>query len=89
MTNQSERDVRIRKPVFIISKEFGNGITVKPGIMSTQGIRPYSLSGVPSGVPLTKVNFVEIGMNAGVDKDTASLCIMRLLQNLTLKVQEV
>ena len=89
MTNPVERDIRIRKPVFIVSKEFGNGITVKPGIMTNHGIRPYSLNGVPSGIPLTKANFTEIGLNAGVEKETAILCITRLLQDLVQKVQEV
>lgn len=89
VTNPNERDIRIRKPVFIVSKEFGNGRELKAGIMTNQGIRPYSMSGVTSGIPLVKVNFTELGVYAGLDKDTATLCCARLVQDLSERAQTV
>ena len=79
----------MRKPVFIIGKEFVKGLQIKSGICSDFGIRPYSLTGVISGLGQTKANYTEIGTYANLDKDTARVCIERIIREMAEKVKNV
>ena len=79
----------MRKPVFIIAKEFVKGLHIKGGIYSDFGIRPFSLTGVISGLGQAKANYTEIGTYANLDKDTARVCIERIIREMTEKVKNV
>lgn len=42
VTNPDERDKQFRIPVFLIAKDFANGLNLKTGIYADGKIRPYS-----------------------------------------------
>jgi len=75
--------------VFLISKEFVPGFNITPGIISGGILRPYSMKGVISGLPQTKINYTDIGFGAGIDKDTAKVCVERVIRELAEKTKAV
>ena len=89
VTNPNQRDVRLRKPVFIIAKEFVKGLPIKSGMYSEFGMRPFSLTGVVSGLGQTKANYTEIGTYGNLDKDTARVCVERIIREMAEKVKNV
>lgn len=89
VTNPEQRDVRLRRPVFLVNKEFVKGMNISAGVVTGGLIRPYSMKGVVSGVGQTKINYTEIGIYAGVDKDNAKVCIERVIKELSEKVKSV
>ena len=59
VTNPEERDKQLRIPVFLISKDFANGIYLQTGIYINDHLRAYKVQS--SGKILqTKVNWSEI-----------------------------
>jgi len=52
-------------------------------------LRPFSMKGVVSSLGETKINYTEIGLNAGLDKDTAKICIERIIKQLSEDVKSV
>ena len=89
VTNPQQRDVRLRRPVFLVSKEFVKGMNIGTGIVSGGSLRPFSMKGAISGIGETKVNFTEIGIYAGVDKDNARVCVERVIKDLSEKTKNV
>lgn len=90
MTNPIERDKRLRIPVFIVSKEFVKGKTIKSGIGNPlSGLRPYSVFGSNGSIQQTKVNYTEIGHYANVTKDQAKMGIDRVVRQLSDKAKMV
>lgn len=43
-TNGEVRDKQIREPVFLVSKEFCNGMNMKTSLYREKGLRPLSLA---------------------------------------------
>lgn len=60
-------------------------MTIRTGIVSSGSLRPFSMKGVVSRVGETKINYTEIGLSAGVDKDNARVCIERVIKELSEK----
>lgn len=89
VTNPKERDIRKRRPIFIISKDFGRGINCKPGMYTEQGIRPHSMTGVVSGLGVAKINYTEIGSYCNMDKDEAKICVEKFIYQLSEKARAV
>ena len=89
VTNPDQRDLRLRVPVFLINKEFVKGVTIQTGIISGGNIRPFSMKGVISGLGQAKVNYTEIGFNAGLEKDVAKICVERVIKELAEKAKAV
>jgi hypothetical protein len=87
VTNPEDRNRLPRCPVFIIAKEFVKGRVFTPGIQYHQefgrGIRPFSVNGVNGEVPQTKVNLVEIGSYANMDKEKVALVFQRIIKQLS------
>ena len=81
--------MRLRKPVFIINKEFVKGKVIKSGIVTNFGLRPYSMTGVVSGLGETKINYTEIAINAGIEKNEAKICIERVFKQMSEDSKEV
>ena len=64
-TNSHLRDHQLRKPVFMISKEFSASMALRSGIAYTNAngvvaLRPHQLKGANGAIPKVKVNYVEI-----------------------------
>jgi len=64
-------------------------MAIKTGIVSGGSLRPFSMKGVVSGIGETKINYTEIGIYAGVDKDNARLCLERVIKELSEKAKSV
>lgn len=89
VTNPDQRDLRLRRPVFIINKEFVKGKVIKSGIVTNFGLRPYSVTGVVSGLGETKINYTEIAINSGMEKNEAKVCIERIFKQMSEDAKEV
>lgn len=46
-------------------------------------LRPFTMKGVVSSLGETKINYTEIGINASLDKDTAKICIERIIKQMS------
>lgn len=64
-------------------------MTINTGIVSGGSIRPFSMKGVTSGIGETKINYTEIGIIGGMDKDNARICIERVIKELSEKAKSV
>lgn len=64
-------------------------MNISAGVVNGGIIRPYSMKGVVSGVGQTKINYTEIGIYAGIDKDNAKVCIERVIKELSEKTKSV
>ena len=89
LTNPTLRDLGRRVPVFIVSPNFFQGGCLRPGVFSKEfgHIRPYDNKGVSGNMQLIKCNFTEVGILAGISKDTARLSVERILKDLQAKVR--
>ena len=64
-------------------------MTIGTGIVTSGSLRPYSMTGVVSGVGATKANFTEIGLSAGISKDNARVSIERVIKEMSEKAKSV
>lgn len=87
VTNPQQRDLRQRTPVLLISKEFVKGLSIREGIVVGGTVRAFSMKGVISGLPQIRANYTDIGYNAGMDKDTAKICVERVIKELAEKAR--
>ena len=67
VTNQYERDIKRRKPVFIVSPEFDENL--KPGIYNAKNNLIYYTQKVTDNVPIVKVNYSKISYGANISKE--------------------
>ncbi|EGR32802.1 hypothetical protein IMG5_070330 [Ichthyophthirius multifiliis] len=81
-SNPWERDKQLRNPVFLVSKDFIKGGDLKQGICTQNIVRPYGANGVNGKIPLSKINFTEVGIYASMEKDQAKTCIERIIRQL-------
>jgi hypothetical protein len=65
-TNQFNRDNKARKPVFLVSNDFVERL--KSGIYGSNGIIYYTQK-LNNNISHVKVNFTQIALNAGINKD--------------------
>ena len=65
------------------------GMSLESGIVSSGSVRPFSMKGVISGIGETRINYTQIGIYAGIDKDNARVCIERVIKELSEKVRAV
>lgn len=75
--------------MFQVSKEFVYGMSIESGIVSGGSVRPFSMKGVISGIGETRINYTQIGIYAGIDKDNARVCVERVIKELSEKVRAV
>ena len=87
VTNPEQRDKQLRKPVFLLSKDFVKGMNLSSGICSSSQIRPYTGKGVAGKISRVSCNFFEIGEISGQGKDKSKACINRMLYSLALKAR--
>ena len=60
VTNPEDRDKQHRTPIFLIAKDFANGVELKTGIYVDGKLRPYTVQ-TSGSIQQTKINFIEIG----------------------------
>lgn len=74
VTNEKERDLKPRIPVFLIQKEFVKGMPLRSAIFYHQefgaGLRPYTSMATTGEIPVTKMNLIEIASYANMSKDS-------------------
>ena len=85
-TNERERDIRPREPVFIISKAFCD--LVKPGIFINGNILPY-VQKQNENITHTKISFTEIALSIGVSKTEAESIIYNCLKFIAENIYKV
>ena len=90
VTNPKDRDAQSRIPVFLVSPEFVKGGGIRPGIFygKTRTIRHYTNTGTNGKMHSVKASYVEVGHNAGVDKDLARTSIERVVKKLATEVRQ-
>ena len=90
VTNEKERDLKPRIPVFLIQKEFVKGLPLKSAIFFHQefgmGMRPYAALGATGDIPITKMNILEVSTYANLSKDATELAINRIIKYISEKI---
>ena len=66
-TNQYERDIKRRRPVFIISNEFVDYL--RPGIFTEKSGLIYYTQKLNNSVPIIKVNYAKISYGVNISKE--------------------
>jgi len=79
VTNPEARDKQHRLPVFLVSKEFVDGMTVKTGIFIDKHMRPFNVQ-TSGSISITKINFTEISQYANSSKETVKLAFDRIIR---------
>ena len=85
-TNERERDLKPREPVFIISKAFCD--MAKPGIFINSNILPY-MQKQNENISHTKLSFTEIALSIGVSKTEAESIIYNCLKYIAEAIYKV
>ena len=65
-TNQYTRDIKSRRPVFIVSNEFIDYL--KPGIYTEKSGLLYFIQPVNNNIPIVKVNYAKISYGTNISK---------------------
>ena len=76
-TNERERDLRSREPVFIMSKSFLDFI--KPGIFINGNLLPYTQT-LNENICHTKISYAEIAISVGIAKHEVEIIIQNCLR---------
>lgn len=79
MTNPIERDKQYRDPVFLVSREFVLGWSLKTGIFINGHLRPYNVQ-TNGTISTTKINFTEISQYANTNKETVKIAFGRVVR---------
>ena len=88
MTNQIERDIEIklRKPVFIVSKEFTD--LVKPGAYNNKdGLIPYNQK-IYKSVNIKKINYNEIALALNISRDECYQIIKNIVCDMGEQIKK-
>ncbi len=88
VTNPLERDKQPREPVFIISKQFLPGKTLRPGVYTETGIRTLAFSGICGSNQFLKVNYIEISYGLANDKELVKTSCERVFHAVAEHVQQ-
>ena len=85
-TNQFERDIKPRKPVFLCSTDFVEFL--KPGIFTSKGIVQYTQK-QNNSIALIKVNYTELALAVSISKVEYFTIIENILKYIGDKIQKV
>ena len=75
-TNEYERDIRLREPVFIVSKEFNEKFC--PGEYNKQNGIKYFIQKESKDISIVKINIAEMAYSLSLSKDELSIILKRL-----------
>ena len=81
-TNQLKRDVKIRRPVFIVSNEYLDFL--KPGIYTKAGGLIYYTQKLNHAVNIVKINYAELSYGMNISKEE----YMNILNNILKEMGE-
>ena len=85
--NQTERDKRLRHPVFIVSNEFLKGYNIKSGIISDSGTITHYEQKLNNNISCVKLNISEISLSLGIPKVEVGTIIDNILRYISDKIK--
>ena len=85
-TNQFKRDLKLRRPIFIVSKEFLDYL--KPGQFTKNGGLIYYLQQKNNNVNINKVNYSEIAFSLNISKEECTEIIKNIIGDMSDKIRE-
>eukprot|EP00825_Cyclidium_porcatum_P030349 TRINITY_DN3217_c0_g1_i3.p1 TRINITY_DN3217_c0_g1~~TRINITY_DN3217_c0_g1_i3.p1 ORF type:complete len:298 (+),score=35.13 TRINITY_DN3217_c0_g1_i3:198-1091(+) len=88
-TNPNIRDKQLRIPIFIVNKDFVKGLDLQSAIGTAVTIRPYAVYGSNGKIPVTKINFTEIGCYCSKSKDQTKIAVDRVIKQLSDETRTV
>ena len=86
-TNQYDRDLRVREPVFIISKELNENFC--PGEYTRQnGIRYYTQK-ESKDISIVKINYAEMAYSISISKDELTYLLKHLFMHINESIIKI
>lgn len=85
-TNQFERDIKPRRPVFLVSTEFVEFL--KQGVYTPKGVIQYTQR-QNNNISLIKINFTELAIAVNISKVEYFTIIDNILKYIANKIQKV
>ena len=85
-TNQFKRDIKLRRPVFIVSKEFVDYL--KPGQFTKNGGLIYYIQQKNNNVNIKKINYNEIAFSLNISKEECNEIIKNIIGDMGDKIKE-
>ena len=79
-TNQFKRDIKVRRPVFIISNEFLDFL--KPGIYTKSGGLIYYTQKLNHSINIVKINYAELSYGMNISKEEYYNIINNILKEM-------
>lgn len=79
----------MREPVFLVGKDFVNGLNVRKGVCGQGGnVRPFDVGHGSGIVPKVKINYTEVGIFSGLPKDSAKNGCELIFKDMAEKVKK-
>ena len=85
-TNQFKRDIKLRRPIFIVSKEFIDYL--KPGQFTKNGGLIYYMQQKNNNVNINKINLSEIAFSLNISKEECNEIIKNIIGDISDKIKE-
>ena len=79
-TNQYQRDLKRRRPVFIVSNEFIDYL--KPGIYTEKSGLLYYTQPVNNNIPTVKINYAKISYGTNISKEECVNILMSIIKKM-------
>ena len=85
-TNQYTRDLKLRRPIFIVSKEFLDYL--KPGQFTKNGGLIYYTQQKNNNVNINKINYSEIAFSLNISKEECNGIIKNIIGEMADQIKE-
>ena len=84
-TNEYNRDIKRRRPVFIVSNDYIDYI--KPGIYTEKSGMIYYTQKINKNVSIVKLNFAKLSYGGNISKEEISTIIYSIIKNMSDKIR--
>ena len=84
-TNQYERDIRKRKPVFIVSNEFNDNLM--PGVFNEKNNLIYYTQKKNDDINIVKINYAKISYGANVSKEECYNILSTIFKTMSNQIK--
>ena len=84
-TNEYTRDIKRRRPVFIVSNDYIDYI--KPGIYTEKSGMIYYTQKINKNVSIVKLNFAKLSYGGNISKEEISTIIYSIIKNMSDKIR--
>ena len=84
-TNEYTRDIKRRRPVFIVSNEYIDYI--KPGVYTEKSGLIYYTQKINKNVSIIKLNFAKLSYGGNISKEEISTIIYAIIKNMSDKIR--